>query len=314
MAQRKQNEQKPSRFGLGRKEWKFVEGKLALRLWFFAPQGSDSFTGSAYGQPFPPTTLAATGLTAVEILGVDVKMPPRVEASCVSPSGEALTFSQDIPAEQPINTEQVEVKWRDYKDGNALGLEVAARVLNAAGRVIPPVTVTFTLSNGTSASIATDANGVAPTTFPGLEYNRTYTLTVTTPSSGTRSVPITIKPARNVKYDIIELPLEEPTGAPTMFILRIAVWDDQKGVPLRGLRVNGHVGHDYDSGVTNEQGIAELLFEFDPKSDKTYYRVLVEDGKDTRSHITRPAPTGTGVETTASPTNFREAFRNARTR
>ncbi len=312
MAQRKDNEPKPSRFGLGKKEWLFIDGSLAVRLWFFSPRGNGEITGSVYGQNLPTTQLATAGLTLVEVLNIDQRLSPRLEATCTTPTGDVLTLSQDIPAEQPANSEQIEVKWRDYRDGETLCLEVAARVLSIAGRVLPPVPVTFTLNNELPDPVPTDAKGIAPTTFRALEYNRTYTLTVATPSSGTRSVPITIKPARAVAYDIHESVVPVADGQPTHFTLKITVWDDVKVVPLRGLKVNGYACGEPQSAETNDRGIAELTFPMDTRGSETRYRILVEDGKEKESFFRHPTPNQPIATETQAPRTFREAFRSAR--
>ncbi|MEK7631484.1 MAG: hypothetical protein AAB445_01275 [Patescibacteria group bacterium] len=312
MAQRKEYEPKTPRFGLGKKEWLFVNGLLTLRLWLIIPKGATEVTVSIYGQSIT-TTPASSGLTLVEIPSVDPQLPPRLEITCTGATGEILIHTQDIPAEQPANTEQVDLQWRDFLDGEELFLEVGARVLSSAGRVLPPVPVRFTLANDKRDAIPTDGKGVSQTTFGPLEYNHAYQLSVATPASGVRTVPITIKPARAVKYDIIELAEEVITGMPTLFILRIVVWDDLKLVPLSGLRVNGHVSDRSDSGITDDEGIAELIFAFDLQNEVTHYRVLVEDGKEKKSYIRRPAAAPLMVVTpTTPPRNFREAFRAAR--
>ncbi|MDP2789955.1 MAG: hypothetical protein Q8O51_02395 [bacterium] len=307
----KDNEPKPSRFGLGKKEWLFVKGLLTLRLWFNIPRGSTELTGTIYGQPItsPPTT---AGLTLVEILGVDPQLSPRLDVTCTTGTGEVLTHTQDIPVEQPVNTERVEVKWRDFKDGDVLCLEVAARVLSLAGRVLPPVPVTFTFNNEHPDPVLTDPKGIAPTTFRTLEYNRTYTLTVATPSSGTRSEPIKIKPARAVAYDIHESVVLVATGQPTHFTLKLTVWDDVKVVPLRGLKVNGYACGEPQSDETDDRGIAELTFPMDTRGSETRYRVLVEDGKEKLSFFRHPIPIQSRATEMQAPRNFREAFCSAR--
>lgn len=249
----------------------------------------------------------------VDVPGVDPQLSPRLDVTCTTGTGEVLTHTQDIPAEQPVNTEQIEMQWRDFQDGDQLYLEVGARVLSISGRVLPPVPVCFTLGDTKREPIPTDAKGIAQTTFGPLEYNRTYQLSVATPTSGERTVPITIKPARAVKYDICELVVENPGGQPTHFKLRISVWDDVKGVPLNGLRVNVYVGAVHQSATTDDNGIAEITCPFDEGSDITHYRVIVEDGKDKKSYIRRPAAARSMVTTpTDAPRSFREAFRAAR--
>ncbi|MEK7639662.1 MAG: hypothetical protein AAB424_00730 [Patescibacteria group bacterium] len=314
MTQRKdrENEPKPSRFGLGKKEWLFVNGLLTLRLWFNIPRGATELTGTIYGQTITSTP-TATGLTMVDVPGVDPQLSPRLDVTCTTGTGEVLTHTQDITAEQPTNSEQMNVQWRDFQVDRQLFLEVGARVLSLAGRVIPPVPVRFMLGNDKRDPIPTDAKGIAQTTFGPLEYNRTYILLVATPSSGERTTPITIKPARAVKYDIRELVVKTRRPRPVMFQLRINVWDDVKGIPLSGLHVNVHVGAVHQSAITDDNGIAEITCPFDEGSDVTHYRIIVEDGKDKKSYIRRPTAARSTVATpTDAPRSFREAFRAAR--
>lgn len=176
MTQRKdrENEPKPSRFGLGKKEWLFVNGLLTLRLWFNIPRGATELTGTIYGQTITSTP-TATGLTMVDVPGVDPQLSPRLDVTCTTGTGEVLTHTQDITAEQPTNSEQMNVQWRDFQVDRQLFLEVGARVLSLAGRVIPPVPVRFMLGNDKRDPIPTDAKGIAQTTFEYLSITgRTY--------------------------------------------------------------------------------------------------------------------------------------------